>query len=179
MRHGHFAADRSDIYNAAATVSLHVRNNFLHEIERTPEMHAHGAFEILEVHILDRPDLNRARVVDQDVDSACFTEDRRYAVTHLALIAYVTDQGQNLGAAAPEFVRRVHQLIWVARQKHEIGALIRKSAGQFQAQPARRTGDENGFAGEIHAASLARRINRRGAKRTDQCELGHWAQARL
>src|SRR5580765_2988631 len=173
MGHGHFAADRSDIYHAAATVSLHVRNNFLHEIERTPEMHAHGAFEILEVHILDGPDLNCARVIDQDVDSAGSTEYRRYAVMHLELIAYVTDLGQNLGAAAAEFFCCMHELVWVPGKKHEIGAFIRKSAGQFQAQSARRTGDENRLAGEIHAASLARRIDRRGAKRTDQSEFGH------
>src|SRR5258708_34866285 len=98
---------------------------------------------------------------------------------HLALIAYVTDQGQNLGAAAAEFFCCVHQLVRVAGQEHEIGALIRKSAGQFQAESARRTGDENRLAVEIYAASLARRIDRRGAKRTDQSEFARQEQARL
>src|SRR5688500_2018073 len=69
VRHADAAAYRRDVDNAAFALAAHTRNHREDPVERTPEMRVHRVLIVRQRHVRDRPDLNDAGVVDQDVDS--------------------------------------------------------------------------------------------------------------
>ena len=92
MRNRHFTADGRDIDNPAMALTFHQRNNFLHEIKRAPKMDRHRASVVFEIHMLRRSDLNRAGVVDQNINGSEFANNRSHAAPDFLLPAHVARQ---------------------------------------------------------------------------------------
>src|SRR5262245_60493058 len=118
MRHGYFAGDGSDIDNPALAPFLHMRDDFLHEKERSPKMHGHGYLVIFQFHVFDRAYLDDARVIDQHVNLSLFVNDERDSLPHLALIANVANHRSYLDTQAFKLSRTLSQVMLVSGQKH-------------------------------------------------------------
>src|ERR1700730_4383680 len=70
VRHRDFSTDRRDVDDASGALLSHLRNDLQGQDERRPQMQTHGAIKILDLHVIERTDLDNPGVIYQDVDLA-------------------------------------------------------------------------------------------------------------
>src|SRR5262249_24340230 len=143
------------------------RYDFLRHIERPPEMNVHGVDEVLAFHMLQGADLDDAGVVDQDIDAAVTVDDLRHGLFDLLGLAHVAFERRHRPAARHEFGGDVWQLIALAGNHDDSGALAREAAHELQAETARPAGDQHRPAAEIDPSLFAEIMRSRSGGSAD------------
>src|SRR5436309_2743847 len=155
MRDADLAADRGDVDDPAAALTLHRRDGRAHRVQRPPEMDVHRVLEISDVHVLERPHLNDAGVVDQDIDRAGARDDLLHELLGLVAVTDVARYDVDVDAARDEVLARALELGAVARGNRHPGALTPELAGDQQSESARSARDEHGAAAKVYGAGRA------------------------
>ena len=98
-------------------------------------MCGHRFFEIFDFHVFVRTHLNDAGIVDQHIDAE-IGGYLRYGFKDLVVVGHVTAEGGNPHTKPLKLALRFGQLLFVARQKHDIGTLGGEAARQLEPKPA-------------------------------------------
>ena len=109
-------------------------------------MEAHGAIEILDLHVLERTDFDGAGVVNQDVDLAEAIDDLLNSGLNLRGIEQIALDCEHLSAASSEIGFGPGEFSGIAGKNRNAPALFANLARYFQAESARAAGNECGFA---------------------------------
>jgi hypothetical protein len=118
-------------------------------------MQSHRAIEIFAGHVIERPDLDDAGVVDQDVDLAETIDGRPDGRVNLIAIEQIAFNRQNFGTAPSEIGFRARELFTIARNECDVPALLANVSRQHEPQPARSTTNQDDFV----AQCVSRRAN--------------------
>ncbi len=155
---------------------LHVRQRRQRRVERAPEVGGHRILEVVDGHVLERPDLDDAGVVDQHVDAAAIVGDPLDGPLDLRPIAEVALDRRGLAAQRLDVGGGPLELLFVARGQDDVRALGRERPRHRQAESARPAGDEHGRAGEVDGPPCPQRLGgdqraERGANRNPERSL--------
>ena len=115
-------------------------------------MGRHRVLEVLRLHVLERPDLDHAGVVHQDVDARRTLEDlgdRRVDVAPSTGCRRCMSSHRRVAAAPRPEPPRALELVLVARQQAHARALRGELPRQHQAEAARAAGDHDDAAGQV------------------------------
>src|SRR5439155_253979 len=105
--------------------------------------------------VLERPHLNDAGVVDQDIDRAGARDDLLHELLGLVAVTDVARYDVDVDAARDEVLARALELGAVARGNRHPGALTPELAGDQQSESARSARDEHGAAAKVYGAGRA------------------------
>jgi hypothetical protein len=105
-------------------------------VQRAAQVDRQRVLEVVGGHVLDRADLDHARVVDQDVDRAEVVLDARHEPQHVVAVGDVALGAEHLAAELLELLARPPQLVGIARADRDPGAVLDQRAREHQAEPA-------------------------------------------
>ena len=108
-------------------------------------MQAHGAIEILELHVLDRTDFDNARVVYQNVDLAKALKCLLDSGLDLRRLKQITLNRENFCREAVQLRFRDREFFGIARNQSNFPSARANLARDFQAEPAGTAGNESDF----------------------------------
>jgi len=91
-------------------------------------MDAEGLLEVIEGHVIERPDLDLPGIVDQDIDSALDFDNPREGPLDRRPIADVTGECQDGSAVRRQFLPGALQRLRVAAEEYQARALDRELA---------------------------------------------------
>ena len=102
-------------------------------------------------------ELDRAGIIDHDVDAAEFLRRLVERISHDSFVAHIDHQRQRLAAGALDLIGRgIDRALqfWMRlggfRSDSDVGAVARGAQRNRQPNAARGAGDEQGFAGKRH-----------------------------
>ena len=140
--------------------AAHVRQRRQDREERPPEVRRHRLLEVVDGHVLERPDLDDAGVVDEHVDAAPVVDDASDRALDLVAIGDVAGDRRDLAALPLDVGRGTLELLLVAGGEHHVRPGARELARHRQAEAARAAEDHDGLAGELDGAPRAQRPGR-------------------
>jgi hypothetical protein len=108
-------------------------------------MQAHGAIEILELHMLDWTDFNDAGVVNQDVDLAEAIDGLTDGRLNLPGIEQITLNGNHPTATSRQISFCADQFLIVPRKERHFAASSTNLSRQHQTEATRSAGDKRNF----------------------------------
>ena len=130
-------------------------------------MHRHRLLEVAALHVLERPHLDDAGVVDQHVDPSSPRDDVPYELLRRLAVRDVADHGRRVDAAIGEILTRAIELAFDAGRDRDPRALASELARHLEGEPAR-AGNHDDLVTKIERARRAHAAReQRGAKR--QC----------
>jgi hypothetical protein len=117
--------------------AAHVRRGGEHGVQRRPEVGAHRLVVVGERHLLGRPHLDDAGVVDEEPDLAELLAHDGHHVAHLRGVADVARHADHVALAAAarhgtrhELLARARQRLGVAGADGHAGAPRRRAGGR-------------------------------------------------
>jgi hypothetical protein len=140
-------ADRRDVNDRPAAALAHPGQDRLGRVEGAPEHHVHRAPVVVRLHRLDRPDLDDARVVHEDVDRAHVLLDVGDEPLDPVLVGHVARQRGDVDPLARQAAARSLELLLVARADDDPHPAAPQLARDDEAEPARAACDERDLAG--------------------------------
>ena len=157
VRHGDQSPDRADVDDPAETAPAHFRHHLEHQVERPPEVGGHGVLEVLVLHVLERPDLDHPRAIDQHIDRPAGAQDLRHGRPHVRLAADIAGHREHF---RPLFLLEqppgAVQLALVPGHEHQPRPLGGKLAGKHEAEAAGAAGDDDDPAAEVDGVAGTR-----------------------
>src|ERR1043166_7160873 len=102
VRHADLAADGRDVDDAPVAARAHLREHAEGRVERPPEVYGHRVLEVFERHLLKRPDLDDARVVDEHVHAAEMPRHHLDQLPDLRAVGHVAREGEGARPALSE-----------------------------------------------------------------------------
>src|SRR5436853_4930941 len=109
------------MYDATAVGAHMWRDEKIQDVRR-PEMQAHGAVEIFELHMLDWADLDNAGVVYQDVDFAEALERLLNCGLDLRGLEQIALNRQDLGIEAIEISLGAREFFGIPRNESDFSS---------------------------------------------------------
>jgi hypothetical protein len=144
VRYRDSSSDGRNIYDAAA-LGAHMGPDEQVQDKWRPKMQAHGAIEILELHMLDWADFDNAGVVDQDVDLAEALKRLLDSGLDLRGLEQIALNREDFSRETIQVRFRSRELFSIARKESDFSSARTNLTRDFQPEPARAAGDESDF----------------------------------
>lgn len=150
----------ADINDMRFVLRSEYRQQFVHQLYRGKQVDRHDGLPLRGRHLMGRPIISEARIVDEDVDLTlrCGNEvgDRGGDFIVARQIAVPSGYGdESLG-----FTRRLRQVLIIDVQKEEVGAFSRQRQRNGAADPGCGSGDQCGPSlDDFHLGMIVRDAN--------------------
>src|SRR6185437_3599705 len=111
--HCDFSTDGRDIHDASVSSPPHSRQDSESGVHSRPEVRSHCRIKIVELLIFERPDLNRASVVDEHVDWSKRFLNRFQCEDYLIVVSQVALNRQEAISDRRELLARTRQFLLI------------------------------------------------------------------